>query len=91
MNPDLRLAVFEEFFMRIAEVKKPANAIRLALLLMLLPGMAARVQAERLPIKTYTTADGLGSSAIGYVMAASRSGYYRLSGGSGGSSHRQWC
>jgi signal transduction histidine kinase/ligand-binding sensor domain-containing protein len=46
----------------------PAIAFRLALLLTLLPGTSGRVQAQRLPIKTYTTADGLWSSSIRYLM-----------------------
>ena len=39
---------------------------------LLCAGFAASVQAERLPVRTFTSADGLGSSFVSYLMRDSR-------------------
>ena len=58
--------------MRVAEWKTMEGGLgRVGLLLTLLLASTGRASAERLPIKTYTTADGLGSSAVSYMMADS--------------------
>src|SRR5256885_1278104 len=46
--------------------------MRLALLLILLSLVTVTCLAERLPIKTYTSADGLGSSFVDFLMRDSR-------------------
>ncbi len=46
--------------------------IRFAWLLLLLLAATARLYAEHLPIKIYTSADGLGSSYVNYLMRDSR-------------------
>jgi signal transduction histidine kinase/ligand-binding sensor domain-containing protein len=50
--------------------KKVAETVGFVLLLLLLS--LTSVLAERLPLKVYTTADGLGSSSIIYIMRDSR-------------------
>src|SRR6266700_3991514 len=50
----------------------PRKLISCIWILCVLLGTAVLVRAERLPIKTYTTADGLGSSFINYMMRDSR-------------------
>src|SRR5712672_2086606 len=49
--------------------RSPYGAIVLLSLLAVLP---SRVFAERLPVRTYTSADGLGSSFVDYLMRDSR-------------------
>lgn len=53
----------------------PANTRLITITLVILPLLltaALRVKAERLPIKVYTSADGLGSSYVNYLMRDSR-------------------
>ena len=50
----------------------PRKLISCIWILCVLLGTAVLVRAERLPIKTYTTADGLGSSFINDLMRDSR-------------------
>ena len=50
----------------------PALAFRLGLLLTLLLGASGRAQAERLPIKTYTTTEGLASDRVNRIVRDSR-------------------
>ena len=65
-----------------------ALSLRAGLLLGLLWAGPASVWAERLPVKTYTSADGLGSSAIfhitrdprGFLWVCSRDGLIRFDG-----------
>ncbi|HTF37509.1 MAG TPA: two-component regulator propeller domain-containing protein [Blastocatellia bacterium] len=58
--------------MLVRELSRPAIAFRLALLLMLLLGMSGRAQAERLPIKTYATTDGLAGDSVNRIVRDSR-------------------
>lgn len=58
--------------MPVAQLAKGAVAHRNAGLLILLLGGLCRVQAERLPIKTYTTADGLAHDRIRRIVPDSR-------------------
>jgi signal transduction histidine kinase/ligand-binding sensor domain-containing protein len=56
----------------VAAVQVKRAAVRLAFLLALVGAASSSAWAERLPIRVYTTADGLGSSAINYMMRDSR-------------------
>ena len=58
--------------MSVRELSRPAIAFRLALLLTLLLGTSGRGQAERLPIKTYTSTDGLASDGVNRIVRDSR-------------------
>src|SRR6266404_1051627 len=58
--------------MPVSELSRLAIAFRLALLLTLLTGMSGRAQAERLPIRTYTTTDGLASDGVNRIVRDSR-------------------
>jgi ligand-binding sensor domain-containing protein/two-component sensor histidine kinase len=51
---------------------KPSNAIRISLLFTLLFATASSVQADRLPIKTYTAGDGLASDSVNRIVRDSR-------------------
>ena len=54
------------------KTNKPAIAVRLAAMLLVLLVVAGGADAERLPIRIYTTADGVWSSSITYLMRDSR-------------------
>src|SRR5258705_10037862 len=58
--------------MPVSELSRPAIAFSLALLLTLLTGMSGRAQAERLPIRTYTTTDGMASDGVNRIVRDSR-------------------
>jgi len=58
--------------MPVSELSHPALAFRLGLLLTLLLGTPGRALAERLPIKTYTTTDGLASDGVNRIVKDSR-------------------
>ncbi len=58
--------------MRVRELSSPRIAFRLALLLTLVLGTSDRMQAERLPIKTYTTTDGLAGDGVNRIVRDSR-------------------
>src|SRR5262249_23924726 len=54
--------------MRINLSRKPTLLLRLIVLLVLTAAAAAVASAERLPIKTYTTADGLARDSINRIV-----------------------
>jgi len=58
--------------MRVGELKEDTVSLRIVWWLGLLLAVPAIVQAERLPIKTYTTADSLGSTFIERIVRDSR-------------------
>ncbi len=58
--------------MLVGELSHRDVVFRLALLLTLLLGTSGRIPAERLPIKTYTTTDGLASDVINRIVRDSR-------------------
>src|SRR4249920_1127257 len=51
---------------------RPRHFPRLAFSLLIYIGFAGTVRAERLPIRLYTSADGLGSSFVNSIMRDSR-------------------
>src|SRR5438270_206309 len=58
--------------MRLADRKASGCALHFALLLSLLLSPASEAIAERLPIKTYTTADGLPRDRISHITQDSK-------------------
>src|SRR5262245_33404913 len=58
--------------MRVADREEACRAFRRGLLLLLALGAAAVAMAERLPIKTYTAADGLPRDHIKRIVPDSR-------------------
>lgn len=74
--------------MRVSEWKEEAGTPRVVLRLGLLLVVPIMAQAERLPINTYTTADGLGSDYIlditrdsrGFLWFSTRDGLSRFDG-----------
>src|SRR5262249_49070961 len=54
--------------MRVAKSRKDTTALRVVLLLGLLLALPVRLQAEQLPIKTFTAADGLPSDQINRIV-----------------------
>jgi len=58
--------------MPMRELSRPAIAFWLGLLMTLLLGTPGRAHAERLPIKTYTTTDGLASDGVNRIVRDSR-------------------
>ena len=58
--------------MSVRELSRPAIAFRLGLLMTLLLGTPGRAHAERLPIKTYTTTDGLAGDGVNRIVRDSR-------------------
>src|SRR5262245_600967 len=58
--------------MSLMKAKQMGGLIRIALVLALLSGTKSWVMAEQLPIKVYTTADGLARDAINCIVRDSR-------------------
>ncbi len=58
--------------MAVAALNKSANATRFALLLVLLLAGTDIVRGERLPIRTYTTTDGLAGDGVNRIVRDSR-------------------
>src|SRR5215470_6996048 len=58
--------------MRVVRSRTLANSFRLAWLVVALLAVSMPVRAERLPIKTYTTADGLTHNRVSKVVRDSR-------------------
>ena len=54
--------------MPVRELSRPAIAFWLGLLMTFLLGTPGRAHAERLPIKTYTTTDGLASDGVNRIV-----------------------
>jgi ligand-binding sensor domain-containing protein/signal transduction histidine kinase len=58
--------------MKLAKAKQSGGLIRITLLFVLLLGLAALTKAERLPVKIYTTAEGLARDQVNRIRQDSR-------------------